>query len=264
MEMWILNDGFLNRLAQLSSSSSSSSTKDNDANVNANADDDDEQQQEQQQDEVMLFDDDTLQILRNDYKKEKALQITNTMFLSALQFEVFTIFNPRGDETLVGLQERIANLYLPKSCQPDTSDLSPLLAVFQQSNDSQYMSMHTSLYSNIISANLYEKFQFLLYEVRQQEDACKLGIGIRDLFLSSNSNSLRKDIEELSLIGNNINNDNNRNSTTTLMEEKAGEEDEEDHNNSSNSSSIIDDNDTTTTNIISCAPLKRVYQFDKI
>ena len=263
MEMWILNDGFLNRLSQLSSSSTKDN--DNDANDNANANDDavDEQQQ-QQQDEVMLFDDDTLQILRNDYKKEKALQITNTMFLSALQFEVFTIFNPRGDETLVGLQERIANLYLPKSCQPDTSDLSPLLAVFQQSNDSQYMSMHTSLYSNIISANLYEKFQFLLYEVRQQEDACKLGIGIRDLFLSSNSNSLRKDIEELSLIGNNINNDNNRNSTTTLMEEKAGEEDEEDHNNSSNSSSIIDDNDTTTTNIMSCAPLKRVYQFDKI
>ena len=259
MEMWILNDGFLNRLAQLSSSSSSSSsTEDNDDNANVN---DDDEQQQQQQDEVMLFDDDTLQILRNDYKKEKALQITNTMFLSALQFEVFTIFNPRGDETLVGLQERIANKYLPKSCQPDTSDLSPLLAVFQQSNDLQYMSMHTSLYSNIISANLYEKFQFLLYEVRQQEDACKLGIGIRDLFLSSNSNSLRKDIAELLLIGNN---NNNRNSTTTLMEEKAGEEHEEDHSNSSNSSSIIDDNDTTTTNIISCAPLKRVYQFDKI
>ena len=256
MEMWILNDGFLNRLAQLSSSSSSS-TEDNDDNANVNDDD----EQPQQQDEVMLFDDDTLQILRNDYKKEKALQITNTMFLSALQFEVFTIFNPRGDETLVGLQERIANLYLPKSCQPDTSDLSPLLAVFQQSNDSQYMSMHTSLYSNIISANLYEKFQFLLYEVRQQEDACKLGIGIRDLFLSSNSNSLRKDIAELLLTGNN---NNNRNSTTTLMEEKTGEEDGEDHNNSSNSYSIIDDNDTTTTNIISCAPLKRVYQFDKI
>ena len=261
MEMWILNDGFLNRLAQLSSSSSSSSTEDNDDNANVNNDD---KQQQQQQDEVMLFDDDTLQILRNDYKKEKALQITNTMFLSALQFEVFTIFNPRGDETLVGLQERIANKYLPKSCQPDTSDLSPLLAVFQQSNDSQYMSMHTSLYSNIISANLYEKFQFLLYEVRQQEDACKLGIGIRDLFLSSNSYSLRNDTEELLLIGNNNNNNNNRNSTTTLMEEKTGEEDGEDHNNSSNSYSIIDDNDTTTTNIISCAPLKRVYQFDKI
>merc|ERR1740130_746672 len=208
MEMWILNDGFLNRLAQLSSSSSSSSTEDNDDNANVNVNDDDEQQQ--QQDEVMLFDDDTLQILRNDYKKEKALHITNTMFLSALQFEVFTIFNPRGDETLVGLQERIANKYLPKSCQPDTSDLSPLLAVFQQSNDSQYMSMHATLYSNIISANLYETFQFLLYEVRQQDDAVKLGIGIRDLFLSSNSNSPRKDIEELLLIGNNINNDNNR------------------------------------------------------
>ena len=258
MEMWILNDGFLNRLAQLSSSSSSS-TEDNDDNANVN---DDDEQQQQQQDEVMLFDDDTLQILRNDYKKEKALHITNTMFLSALQFEVFTIFNPRGDETLVGLQERIANLYLPKSCQPDTSDLSPLLAVFQQSNDSQYMSMHATLYSNIISANLYEKFQFLLYEVRQQEDACKLGIGIRDLFLSSDnssSNSLQKDIEELLLIGDN----NNKSSATTLKGEKAEGEDEGDNNNSSSSSSIIDDDDTTT-NILSCAPLKRVYQFDKI
>lgn len=254
MEMWIQNDGFLNRLSQLSTSSSTVNNDDNDSNG-----DDDEQQHHQQ---VMLFDDDTLKILRNDIKKEKALHITNTMFLSALQYEVFNIFNPRGDETLVSLQERIANQYLPKSCQPDTTDLSPLLAIFQQSNCYQYMSIHSTLYSELLSSNLYEKFQILLYELRQQDDAIKLGIGLRDLFLSSptnntttssNNNSLRKDFDELLLIGAN---NNNNNKSAALKEKTAGEDDVDD----SNSNSSIDD---TTTIFISCAPLKRVYQFDK-
>jgi hypothetical protein len=256
MEMWIQNDGFLNRLSQLSSTSSSSTVNNDDNDSNG---DDDEQQHHQQ---VMLFDDDTLKILRNDIKKEKALHITNTMFLSALQYEVFNIFNPRGDETLVSLQERIANQYLPKSCQPDTTDLSPLLAIFQQSNRYQYMSIHSTLYSELLSSNLYEKFQILLYELRQQDDAIKLGIGLRDLFLSSptnttttssNNNSLRKDFDELLLIGAN---NNNNNKSAALKEKTAGEDDVDD----SNSNSSIDD---TTTIFISCAPLKRVYQFDK-
>ena len=70
--MWLQNDGFVNRLVQLSQ-------------------------------EELLLDEETLKILRKDLRYEKALELTNCMFLSALQFAVFEEFDPRGDETLVAL-----------------------------------------------------------------------------------------------------------------------------------------------------------------
>ena len=106
--------------------------------------------------------------------------MVNAMFLSALQFSVFDEFDPRGDETLVAMQERLAQQYLPKGNMPDPSDLSPLLAVFQE-HGSQSMSAHSSLWSEILSAMVYEKFRKT--DLRDREKVHRLGRGIRDLFL---------------------------------------------------------------------------------
>ena len=146
------NDGFLHRLVQLS------------------------------QDELVLDDGDdgTLETLRRDLRNEKALDLTNTMFLSALQFGVFERFDPRGDETLVALQERLATRYLPGSNLPDPSDLSPLLAVFQQSGADQKLSAYGTLWSEVLAATVYEAFQKT--DLRDRSEVARLGTGIRDLF----------------------------------------------------------------------------------
>ena len=158
VEMWLQNDGFVHRLVQLS------------------------------QDELTL-DDETLTILRKDLRNEKALELTNTMFLSALQFTVFESFDPRGDETLVSLQERLAVQYLPGSNLPDPSDLSPLLAIFQESGLDQKMSAYGTLWSEVLAATVYETFQKT--DLRDRDEVHRLGTGIRDLFLRGNSgNSL--------------------------------------------------------------------------
>ncbi|KAL3903414.1 MAG: hypothetical protein SGARI_005392, partial [Bacillariaceae sp.] len=128
MEMWIQNDGFLNRLAQLSET-----------------------------DEPL--DEDALKLLREELQREKALEIVNTIFLSELQREVFEEFDPRGDETLVALQARLAKQHLPKGNLPSSSDLSPLLAVFQEQGSEQHMSAYSSLWSELLSAMAYETFQ---------------------------------------------------------------------------------------------------------
>eukprot|EP00532_Pseudo-nitzschia_australis_P020503 CAMPEP_0168305148 /NCGR_PEP_ID=MMETSP0142_2-20121227/49393_1 /TAXON_ID=44445 /ORGANISM="Pseudo-nitzschia australis, Strain 10249 10 AB" /LENGTH=797 /DNA_ID=CAMNT_0008256575 /DNA_START=212 /DNA_END=2605 /DNA_ORIENTATION=+ len=169
IEMWIQNDGFLHRLAQLS------------------------------QDELML-EDETLKLLREDLKREKALDMMNTMFLSGLQFTVFDDFDPRGDETLVALQERLAIQYLPRSNLPDPSDLSPLLAVFQQSGVDQTMSAYGPLWSEVLASIVYEKFQKT--DLRDRNEVERLGTGIRDLFLHSNKDDStrhlsKKDFENL-------------------------------------------------------------------
>jgi Peptidase family M3 len=164
MEMWIHNDGFLHRIAQLS------------------------------QDEAGI-DDSTLEALRKDLKKEKALDIANTIFLSALQLAVFETFDPRGDETLVSLQSRLAQRYLPRGNMPDSSDLSPLLAVFQEHGVDQLMSAYAPLWSEILGAMVFESFQKT--DLRDLDEVERLGLGVRDLFLRSDQSMTTKRVEDL-------------------------------------------------------------------
>lgn len=154
LEMWLQNDGFVHRLVQLSQ-------------------------------EDMVLDEETLKVLRKDLRYEKALELTNCMFLSALQFAVFEDFDPRGDETLVALQERLAIHYLPGSNLPDPSDLSPLLAVFQESGIDQNMSAYGALWSEVLASTVYETFQKT--DLRDRVEVERLGNGIRNLFLRGNS-----------------------------------------------------------------------------
>ncbi len=152
--MWLQNDGFVHRLVQLSQ-------------------------------EDMVLDEEMLKVLRKDLRYEKALELTNCMFLSALQFAVFEDFDPRGDETLVALQERLAIHYLPGSNLPDPSDLSPLLAVFQESGIDQNMSAYGTLWSEVLASTVYETFQKT--DLRERVEVERLGNGIRNLFLRGNS-----------------------------------------------------------------------------
>eukprot|EP00536_Pseudo-nitzschia_multiseries_P015964 jgi/Psemu1/69686/estExt_Genemark1.C_9880019 len=160
LEMWIQNDGFLHRLVQLS-------------------------QDEDKDQNDFVVKEETLKVLRKDLKNEKALELMNTIFLSALQFTVFDEFDPRGDETLVALQERLAIQYLPRSNLPDPTDLSPLLAVFQQSGVDQTMSAYGTLWSEVLASIVYEQFQRT--DLRDRNEVERLGTGIRDLFLRRGS-----------------------------------------------------------------------------
>jgi hypothetical protein len=164
MEMWIHNDGFVHRLAQLSQSEN-------------------------------MVDDSMLDALRRDLRKEKALDMVNTIFLSALQIAALEEFDPRGDETLVSLQSRLAQQYLPKGNMPDSSDLSPLLAVFQEHGADQMMTAYAPLWSEILSAMVFDRFQKT--DLRDRKEVERLGLGIRDLFLRPDRGLSTKDVEEL-------------------------------------------------------------------
>lgn len=136
-----------------------------------------------------------LEALRKDVKKEKALDIVNTIFLSALQLAALKEFDPRGDETLVTLQSRLANHYLPKGILPDSSDLSPLLAVFQENGIDQNMSAYAPLWSEILSAMVFHKFQNT--DLRDRDEVERLGRGLRDLFLRSDQGLTTEAVEDL-------------------------------------------------------------------
>jgi Zn-dependent oligopeptidase len=157
MEMWLQNDGFVHRLVQLSQVENA-------------------------------LDEETLQILRDELKSKKALEVINTIFLSELQFAVFDDFDPRGDETLVAMQARLAQQHLPKGNLPNSTDLSPLLAVFQEFSSEQNMSAYGPLWSEILSATVYEAFQKT--DLRERAKVERLGRGIRNLFWRLSPDSL--------------------------------------------------------------------------
>ena len=160
MEMWILNDGFLQRLAQLS-------------------------QPEHP------FEDEFIESLRKELKRQKALELMQSAFLGNLELSIFSDFDPRGDETLAALQSRLAKIYIPHDV-PDSTDLSPLLEILKE--DSSDYSPRSIMWSEVLAAMTYEAFQST--DLRDRDEVNRLGRGIRDLILRPEAPQ-KSDFEEL-------------------------------------------------------------------
>jgi hypothetical protein len=167
MEMCIQNDGFLQRLAQLSQA-----------------------EEKEEKRTLTTFEPKTMECLRDDMKKQKALETMHSAFLESLELSIFTDVDPRGDETLAALQGRLAEEYLPHEV-PDSNDLTFLLELFQEEDD---ISAHSPLYSEILAAMVFDKFQNT--DLRHRDEVERLGRGLRDLFLRESSLS-KEDFEGL-------------------------------------------------------------------
>lgn len=63
--------------------------------------------------------------------QRKAQQILQHIFFESLELEIFSTFDPRGDESLVALQRRLAASFIPHD-QPDHKDFSPLHEIFKE------------------------------------------------------------------------------------------------------------------------------------
>ena len=162
MESWLQNDGFVQRLAELSQSQ-------------------------------YTFHKELIDILRKDFLEHKAAEIMQNIFLGTLELKIFSNFDPRGDETLAALQDRLAKEYIPHN-MPDSSDLSPLLEIFQDNTVDQSMTAYGYLWSEYLSANLYQTFQ--TEDWSDRERLKRIGRSTRNLFLRD-SNLTFTDIEGL-------------------------------------------------------------------
>ena len=162
MELWLLNDGYVQRLAELSQ-------------------------------DQFTFQDELLHVLRREMIKEKEKEMMQNVFLGVLEWTILTNFDPRGDETLVALQGRLAQEYVPHNL-PDSADLSPLLEIFKESAVNQSRTLYSRLWSEILSANAYDKFKKT--DLKDQNEVKRLGRGVRNLFLRD-SNLTVAEFEEL-------------------------------------------------------------------
>jgi hypothetical protein len=147
MELWLQNDGFVQRLVALS---------------------------QDKYDGAPL---ELLEILRKDLATQKSKEWMHQIFLGELERTVWTNVDdsnhnnaPTKKESLASMQRRLAEQYIPNDI-PESKDLSPLLAIFSQGGgnsintastaveDESIVKAYTSLWSEVLSANVYVAFQ---------------------------------------------------------------------------------------------------------
>ena len=186
--MWLQNDGFVQRLAQLS------------------------------QDEYDSIPVDLLELLRKDWASQKLDDWRHQIFLGELEVAIWNEVDPlekkeedggenSSKKSLAALQQELAEIYTPSKV-PSSQDLSPILEIFQRSSNTAdrtvdqepHMSSHASLLSEMLSANVYVAFQDALTVkaagdnkeegkggANTKEQVQRLGAGVRELFLPSSS-----------------------------------------------------------------------------
>ena len=180
--MWLQNDGFVQRLAQLS------------------------------QDEYDSIPVDLLELLRKDWASQKIDDWRHQIFLSELEMAVWNEFDPldkkeedgggtSSKKSLAALQQELAEIYTPNKV-PSSQDLSPILEIFQRGSNTAdrtvdqepHMASHASLLSEMLSANVYVAFQEALTitaagegndGANTKDQVQRLGAGVRELFLPS-------------------------------------------------------------------------------
>ena len=89
---------------------------------------------------------------------KKMQQIMQQVFYGSLELEIFSSFDPRGEDSLVGLQRRLAAVYVPHD-QPNHKNLSPLLDIFSENAQGVRLAMHRYFLSEVYSAGLYREFR---------------------------------------------------------------------------------------------------------
>lgn len=150
MVLWLYNDGFLQRVAQLSQ-------------------------------DQFTFQPELMKVLREDFKKQKAINLNEKVFLSTLELMIFTNFDPLSQDTLVSLSGRVAQKYIPYDL-PDPNDLSPVIEIFQGKTLDPKIATHSPVWSEMLACMVYRRF--MTTDLKDTEAVGKLGRGIRNLFLS--------------------------------------------------------------------------------
>lgn len=105
--------------------------------------------------------------------------IMQNVFFGSFELELFSTFDPRGDESLVGVQRRVANQYIPHDI-PDKKDLAPFLDVMAENARGAHIAFYRYLWSEIYSAGLYQAFPHDLSS--SSSDRRRQGINLRRSF----------------------------------------------------------------------------------
>mmetsp|Transcript_35545 Transcript_35545/g.40488 ORF Transcript_35545/g.40488 Transcript_35545/m.40488 type:complete len:655 (-) Transcript_35545:115-2079(-) len=129
--------------------------------------------------------DDTIKAVQEQRRRDKAEESLRRIFLGQLELELFSR-NKQEGESLVGLQRRIGETYVPHDLLPK-SDLSPMCELMESNGFKQIpIAQYRYLLSEVISAEFFKKFKNA--GISNQENMRELGTSFKKIILDPGTN----------------------------------------------------------------------------
>jgi oligopeptidase A len=120
----------------------------------------------------------------------KGREVLHRLALGQLELQLLSGFDPKGDESIIGLQRRLAQEYLPPVDIPPKSDISVLQQIFDSNASGHHASQYRYLYSEVMSSDAFEAFRDVGF---QNEQGMKdIGKKFREDILNVGSSSSAK------------------------------------------------------------------------
>lgn len=120
---------------------------------------------------------DIIEKLRIQHKSIKRNELLHRLFLGELEREVTTVFDPNGDESIIGLQRRCAEIFCP-SHLPPKGNIDPLIQLFGSNAKGKCSVQYRYLWSEVMSADAFE-----MMSNKNESELKALGLKFRKCFL---------------------------------------------------------------------------------
>ena len=127
--------------------------------------------------------DDMILTIQKQHQSTKCHDLLHRLFISQLELEVNSTFDPHGEESIIGLQRKWAEMYIPHHIPPK-GNIDPLIQIFQWNANGKCSVQYRYLWSEVMSADLFAAFQEIEFKDDDDNDAMKfLGKKFRTCFL---------------------------------------------------------------------------------
>ena len=97
----------------------------------------------------------------------KGREVLHRLALGQLELELLSGFDPKGDESIIGLQRRLAQECLPPVDVPPKSNISMLQQIFDSNASGHHVSQYRYLYSEVMSFDAFEAFRDVGFQNEQ-------------------------------------------------------------------------------------------------
>jgi Zn-dependent oligopeptidase len=104
------------------------------------------------------FSDDMIDAAYRVRSRRKIDELAQLTFFGSLEMSLFSDFDLRGSESMVALQNRTAQSFIPHDL-PDGKDLSPLIDIMQENASGRHVGWYRYLWCDVFSAMVFDKFK---------------------------------------------------------------------------------------------------------
>lgn len=106
--------------------------------------------------------------MQRERKLRKGRELLHRLALGELELQLNSGFDPKGDESIVALQRRIGEQYLPPVDVPPKSDIAFLQQIFESNARGMRSSRFRYLFSEIMSADAFQAFKEAGFQNEQE------------------------------------------------------------------------------------------------